>query len=123
MCDTKIIVWENNFRTRNIKMVSIVRIEYYIEGNVKLMLENLAQLRDLPRDLTEPYDKAKTLLFESGLPAQDVVELSLISMSTYYRIKNGGEKELKLSNQPTVRRLAEGYDKLVTLYLDTLYGG
>ena len=84
------------------------------------MLQNLANLRQLPRELKDPYAKAYALMFQSGLPAKDVTTLSLISNSTYYRIANGGQPELRQSNKPTINRLAEGYDRLLAEYLTQL---
>lgn len=79
------------------------------------MLEILTTLREMPRDLTDPYEQARALVFASGLNANDIIKLSIISKTTYYRIKTGGEAELRQSNQQTIARLARGYEELLKL--------
>lgn len=77
------------------------------------MLEHLESLRQMPRDLTENFDKANALIFKSGLSRADVSALTSISIPRVHSIYRGGIKELERVTPATLITLAQGYDKLV----------
>lgn len=78
-----------------------------------MLLNHLEQLRTMPHDLTEPIDKARAIIFLSGLSRRDVSELSGMSIPRVHSIYRGGEAELQRATTITINALAQGYDALL----------